>query len=179
MKMAYEQPKMSVEFFAPENYFAACDSMHTFTGWVVVNQEGEEYRFWGEGRIETLNQFTGQRQYYYKEADDSSIYLEYSAHHDAFILYQEGGSTTGYYENVGSSRNPRYEQIFNGGSSLQTNVGAGPTFAAGMNMQTRGQNGSGTNFLDANGNTVHADAWMPDICLGKADPTQEVVITNS
>lgn len=188
MKMAYEVPKMRVELFQANEYVNACSSMHYFTGWLSVQWNNITQWFFGDTKLNMLNQNTSQEQYYYKQVDrvqnadgtysaqdysgtDPILYLEYSAPYDTFVLYQEAGSASGYYD---EGRNGRYTQTVDGSTSLQVNDGSSntnPRFEKAGHLITPWY--GGVNYLDANGSVQNADAWYADHCLGEIEYEEE------
>lgn len=198
MKMAYETPKMRAELFQAAEYVAACSNPF-IEGFLRVQEYGKEiwHYFFGGNKLMMLNQNQpSMEQYFYKKitgveldangnvtdydnlgANDTMYYLEYSAPHDRFVLYQEAGANSGYYTNNG---------FVSGANSLQANDGdtwTTPDFkeAAGDVYRIPDNANSGlksTQYYEYDLNTgapvltngeyttLDANGWYADECLG-------------
>lgn len=210
MKMVYETPKMRVEQFQTNAYCSNCGAGSILVGVIKVaasilgNGAGRNdmLMFYGDSRVESLNQFSGQNQYYYtwsgntmNDADDdttgfktwqmSDYYLEYSAYEsqqqgrDIFVLYKES-QYSGYYDVEVEGQYKKDDAgnvIGDGSTTLQTNTGmpySRPAYSSPAGFREEGLNGPGTDFL-YEGERVHANYWFADQCIGQVSPEKSTV----
>jgi len=148
MKMVYETPKMKAEIFRTDAYCAACGNQPYFTGWLSVQWNNVTNWFFGDNKIEMINQNDynnpdTRNQYYYKQVEriknedgtysakemtGNILYLEYSAPYNEFVLYQEAAGS-GYYSDYQNGRGDNrsdpndYDTFVSGANSLQVNNG--------------------------------------------------------
>lgn len=206
MKMAYETPKMKAELFQTNAYCLGCGSEQMY-GYVIIDGnititigggfsffpgmgggesldvklDKEQYTFDDDSLVKALNQNTGDSQYYYVAKEDSSVYLEWSTPEQAFVLYKEVGSESGFFDAAGN-------QIFDGKSTLQTNTGMPTSNPAYNKIGERDEKPSAYlyDFTDPTmediARTEAAGGWYSDHCLGKVDANRQsgsFVISNS